>query len=140
MNDGDTGAEKARVWFALLLLETPNRGNGDPNACLLEPLVLSDRFFVFRIFLLGEPARLNPARCGGGPAGKLSWLITLSSLTGEDVFSDEKDESGNDKVGDSGDELGDGSVSVESRVDIVVVGDESEDSDLKVLEELRRYM
>lgn len=41
-------------------------------------------------------------------------------------------------VGDSGDELGDGSVSEESNVEIVVVGDESVESDLKVEEEPRR--
>lgn len=35
---------------------------------------------------------------------------------------------GSDEAGDSGDELGDGSVKVESTVEIVVVGDDSVDS------------
>lgn len=46
------------------------------------------------------------------------------------------DDSGSTDVGDSGDELGEGSVMVESNVDIVVVGDDSADS--KVEAESRR--
>jgi hypothetical protein len=43
---------------------------------------------------------------------------------------DENDDSGKIVTGDSGEELGDGSVNAEeSAVDIVVVGDESVDSD-----------
>ena len=52
-------------------------------------------------------------------------------------FWDEKDEL-REMVGDSGEELGDGSVRVESAVEMVVVGDESVDSDLNVFEDLRR--
>lgn len=40
------------------------------------------------------------------------------------------DDNGSDEVGDSGEELGDGSVSDESNVEIVVVGDESADSNV----------
>lgn len=49
-----------------------------------------------------------------------------------------KDDKGSNEVGDSGDELGEGSVSEESTVDIVVVGDDSADS--KVEAESRRKM
>lgn len=49
-----------------------------------------------------------------------------------------RDDSGSDEVGDSGDELGDGSVSDESIVEMVVVGDESADSNVEV--ESRRKM
>lgn len=41
-----------------------------------------------------------------------------------------REERGSDEVGDSGDELGEGSVSDESNVEIVVVGDESADSNV----------
>ena len=47
----------------------------------------------------------------------------------DNVVIELKDERGCDEVGDSGDELGEGSVSDESRVEIVVVGEESVDSD-----------
>lgn len=52
------------------------------------------------------------------------------------VRNDFSDDSGNCEVGDSGDELGEGSVRAESRVDMVVVGDDSADS--KVEAESRR--
>lgn len=46
-------------------------------------------------------------------------------------FNELKDARGNKDVGDSGEELGDGSVRVESTVEIVVVGDDSAESDLR---------
>lgn len=97
----------------------------------LEADVLTDKFFMFRIFLFGEsplfrPGRLanaEEARCkdSGAPVP-----VCLSDL--KDVL---KLESGSIEVGDSGDELGDGSVR-ESMVEIVVVGEESVDSKVEV--------
>lgn len=48
------------------------------------------------------------------------------------VFESSNDEFAVDEVGDSGEELGDGSVSDDSTVDIVVVGEESVDSNVDV--------
>ena len=47
------------------------------------------------------------------------------------MLSELNEVSGTKPVGDSGDELGDGSVSDESTVEIVVVGEDSADSDFK---------
>lgn len=99
----------------------------------LEADVLTDRFFIFRIFLFGEsplfrPGRLanaEEARCKGSGAA-VPVPVCLSDL--KDVL---KLESGSIEVGESGDELGDGSVR-ESMVEIVVVGEESVDSKVEV--------
>ena len=68
---GDAGAEYAWDGTAVAVWgNVPSRGRGDPNDCLCVPEVLSDRFFVFRIFLLGESERLENERCPAGLAGR----------------------------------------------------------------------
>jgi hypothetical protein len=99
--------------------------------------VLTNKFFVFLIFLFGESARLRPGSVASGLA-KRSLGSMDSRVVSRLVRKDFSDDSGSCEVGDSGDELGEGSVSAESRVDIVVVGDDSADS--KVEAESRRII
>ena len=55
-------------------------------------------------------------------------MVTCFS-EGDNVLRRRRVDRGSNESGESGDELGDGSVSEESIVEIVVVGDESADSD-----------
>ena len=123
-------------WIAVCPI-VDSRGIGELNASLFDPTGLRDRFLVLRNFLPGESARAPKlASCGGGLVGKASFSMTVWPL--EEDFCDEKD-AFREMVGDSGDELGEGSVRVESAVEMVVVGEESVDSDLNVFDDRRRY-
>lgn len=110
---------------------------GSERTWRLEAAVLTIKFLVFRIFLFGESARFSlgsVAREFGMPSFD-SILLRIDCVLMPRGF---KDDRGSNEVGDSGDELGEGSVSDESTVDIVVVGDDSADS--KVEAESRRKM
>ena len=92
---------------------------------------MTDRFFIFRIFLFGESPLFRPGRLANAEEARCKG----SGAPVPVCFSDLKDvlklESGSIEVGDSGDELGDGSVR-ESMVEMVVVGEESVDSKVDV--------
>lgn len=96
----------------------------------LEAEVLTDRFFMLRIFLFGESPRLSPGRLAKAVEGRLAWSIPCIP----DCFAvpnvGANLERGAADCGDSGDELGEGSVSEESMVEMVVVGEESVDSNV----------
>lgn len=66
----------------------------------------------------------------------VGWADSVGGSLGLDLpIMDWKDESGRREEGDSGDELGDGSVTEgESKVDIVVVGEEFVESELTEME------
>ena len=92
----------------------------------------SERFLTFLALLPGDPGR-------GGPRGD-SWAFTdpsrstCSEATVAGLFiTFLNGDNGAVEVGDSGDELGEGSVlavtEAESKVDMVVVGEESVESD-----------
>ena len=90
--------------------------------------MFTERFFIFRIFLLGESALWTPGKAGNGLAGE-SLGPRLVVVAMELVLKDLKDAIGNIDVADSGEELGEGSVRAESSmVDTVVVGEDSADS------------
>ena len=95
---------------------------------LVEAVVLTDKFFMFRIFLLGESPRFSPGRLAKAVEG----LFACSTLLHSEFLAmpkvGPKVERGAPDSGDSGEELGEGSVRDESMVDIVVVGEESVDS------------
>ena len=140
INDGEGGAEEAWLWLCEVLdvSEEARRGKEELVDVLLAPRVLTDRFFVFRGFLFGESDRLNPGRLGDELVGKPARYILSSPNLGAPSFDELRDVTGSRLFGDSGDELGDGSVRVESTVDIVVVGEDSVDSDGSVAIESRR--
>lgn len=96
---------------------------------LLAPKVFTERFFVFRGFLFGESERLKPGRFGDGLEGKPARNMLSSSELGVATFEELREDIGSREVGESGDELGDDSVRVESTVEMVVVGEDSVDSD-----------
>ena len=97
----------------------------------VEAEVFTERFFMLRIFLLGESARVSPERVGNG-VDACSPDCMLSCANNEPVLEDLMEEPGSIDTGDSGEELGEGSLSAESRVDTVVVGDDSTDSKVEV--------
>ena len=94
----------------------------------LEAEVLTDRFFILRIFLFGESPRLSPGRLANAVEGRLASSMPCIP----DCFAvpnvGPNLERGAADCGDSGDELGEGSVREESMVEMVVVGEESVDS------------
>jgi len=106
-----------------------SRGSDETVDVLLAPNVFTDRFFVFRGFLFGESERLKPGRLGDGLEGRPGRNILSSSELGVATLEELREDIGSKEVGESGDELGDDSVSVESTVDMVVVGEDSVDSD-----------
>ena len=95
----------------------------------VEAVVLTERFFVFLIFLFGESARLRPGSVENGLAGELA-LSGVLVVASELVLKDLKDDMGSIDIADSGEELGDGSVA-ESMVETVVVGEDSADSNVE---------
>ena len=136
-NDGEAGAENA--WFGkedFSLVE--RRGKQETRVGLFAPEVLTERFLVLRGFLFGESERLKPSRLGDGVDGRLGRYIVSSSVTGVFTLEGCKEAAGSSELGDSGDELGDGSVKEDSTVEMVVVGEESVDSVLTVVPESRR--
>ena len=106
-------------------------GNDNEGSCCdprLEAVVLTDRFFILRIFLFGESPRLSPGRLAKAVGGRSEWSMPCNG-DGLDVPKVGPNvERGAADCGDSGDELGEGSVSEELAVDMVVVGEESLDS------------
>ena len=137
-NEGEAGAEKA--WFGNdeIFSVVASLGNDETKVGLFAPEVLTERFLVLRGFLFGESERLNPSRLGDGVEGRLGRYMVSSSVTGVFTLEERGDALGSRELGDSGEELGDGSVREESTVDMVVVGEESVDSVLIVTPESRR--
>ncbi len=83
------------------------------------------RFFVF----LGEGEVIGLSVCSGNRGGLLSSIFRLWKES-KPKLEPEKEDKGTKVTGDSGDELGEGSDrDDESTVDMVVVGDESVESD-----------
>ena len=84
-----------------------------------------------RIFLFGESPLFRPGKLANAEDGRCD----SSNMSAPNGLSDLNDvrslESGRVDVGDSGEELGEGSVR-ESMVEIVVVGEESVDSKVDV--------
>ena len=129
IKDGVGGAEKA--WFAPDEFDRPNFGSAGP--CRFEAEVLTERFFILRIFLFGDSALSTPGKIGNElENGSLRSFSSIIPFVGtECVLRALNDARGRNDSGDSGGELGDGSVSEDSMVEIVVVGDDSMES-LKV--------
>ncbi len=129
INDGVAGAENARPVAVADMLDNDNLGNC--GAWRLEAVVFTERFLVLRIFLFGESARLRFEMLAKGFES-----CSPPSIDVAPAFMDFNEERGDSDIGDSGEELGDGSVIDESTVEIVVVGEDSVDS--KVDTESRR--
>ena len=134
MNDGVGGAEDG--WPSAGAWDVESASLGSKFAWRVDADVLTNKFLVLRIFLFGESARLRP----GSVPIEMENFCSAIVFRAARVFTPKgfNAESGRSEVGDSGDELGEGSVSEESTVEIVVVGDESADS--KVDTESRRKM
>ena len=81
---------------------------------------------MLRILLLGESPRFKVPKAGKAAVEGLGCSIPLNPF-GIAVIDLDR---GAMEFGDSGDELGEGSVSVVSIVDMVVVGDDSTDSNV----------
>lgn len=120
--EGVGGAEKA--WFEDPSGFVRSDNLGSCGICRVVAVVLTDKFFVFLIFLLGESARYTPGRFPNGLAGEpaLSGVLIVAI---DVVLNDLNDGIGSRDVADSGEELGDGSVRAESIVETVVVGEDS---------------
>ena len=131
MNAGVGGAENA--WFGGWAADAPvipSLGSWEDEG-RLEAEVLTDKFFIFRIFLLGESDLSKPGRVGKelenwsrlsiAPGARTRFVLVCLNV----VFGDAE-------LGDSGDELGEGSVSEDSTVEMVVVGEDSLDSKVDV--------
>jgi hypothetical protein len=123
MNDGEVGAE---VFFSFLANIGSEADGFGPRRFVSDVDVLMPRFFRFLGFFAGVVGRCNSKKVLGEFSAELfSDFRDLKSDTNEDGVTL--------AIGDSGDGPGDGSVTEEeSMVDIVVVGEESDDSDAKV--------
>lgn len=128
INEGDAGAEIGCEDSTTEAVEMASLGSCAPG--LVDVDMFRERFFMFRTFLPGDSGRVRPGRVrselGGGsiPPFWGDWPVDLK---------DRKDVGGVIETADSGDELGEGSVTdEESSVEIVVVGDESVDSEFTV--------
>ena len=132
MKEGEVGAWSGCGVSIAWTLDVASRGGC--AAGLWDADVFRERFLVLR-FLPGESPRLKPGIFGSGLSGG---SMATSRGEFELVLRDSKEPRGIVDVGDSGEELGDGSVSEESNVEMVVVGEESVESDLYVEEEPRR--
>lgn len=122
MNDGDVGAD---VFFSFF----ESMGNvavGLDLRLLSELAVLMPRFFRFRGFFAGVVGRANSKKAVGELSNE---LVSVR----RDRKSGTKDEGAVLAMGDSGEGPGEGSVTeLESMVEIVVVGLESEELDANV--------
>lgn len=128
MNEGDAGADIGCEDSTTEAVEMASVGSCAPG--LADADIFNERFFMFRTFLPGDSGRARPGRVRTEPSGG---SIPPFSADWPLVLKDRKDVSGVIETADSGDELGDGSVTdEESRVEIVVVGDESVDSEFMV--------
>lgn len=128
INDGVAGAENACPGTAAGIVDSGNLGNC--GAWRLEAEVFTERFLVLRIFLFGESARLRFTVANRFESCSLPSIDVVPALM------DLNEDRGDNDIGDSGEELGDGSVMDESNVEIVVVGEDSIDP--KVEAEPRR--
>ena len=86
---------------------------------------------MFRIFLFGESARSRPGRVGK-ELENCSLCSMLARSIVAFVFRFLNDARGDEESGDSGGERGEGSVSEDSTVEIVVVGEDSVDANVDV--------
>ena len=104
------------------------------------PLVLIERPLAFLGLLPGDSDRSSCGRVGDGFREEEfeGSSIMDRSRVGVTAFNVPKEVIGIKELGDSGEELGDGSVNDESTVEIVVVGDDSLDSECNVADEPRR--
>lgn len=94
-------------------------------------VVLKDKFFVLRSLLPGDSGREDSGGVGSNFGNGASGIRSSTECDRRSDIMDLKGASGANEVGDSGEELGEGSVTeAESSVEIVVVGDESVDSEL----------
>jgi hypothetical protein len=127
-NEGELGADNA--WFdcSEVVSEEARRGNEEVVEGLFALDVFTERFFVFRGFLFGESDRSNPARFGEGLEGKPARNMSSSELE-VGAVKELTDDAGSSDLGESGEELGEDSVRVESTVEIVVVGEDSVESE-----------
>jgi hypothetical protein len=122
INAGVGGAENA--WEEIEVFEKASFGREVP--CRFDADVFTDRFFMLRIFLFGDSARSTPGRVGNELE---NWSFrSLSSIVCPEtglVLRLLKVAKGKSDSGDSGGEFGDGSVSEDSMVEMVVVGEDS---------------
>ena len=137
IRDGEAGAEKAWLWLYTVFAASEEARRGSEE--VLPVLVLTDRFFMFRGLLYGDSHRSEPEWRGEPLAGKPARYILSAPDFGWVNIEELNDEIGRRSPGDSGDELGEGSVRVESTVEIVVVGEDSVESDGSVVLESRRH-
>ena len=126
--EGEAGAENAWPGNVLVFSVDARRGSEDDEEGRFAPMVFTERFFVFRGFLFGESERLKPGLFGDGLDAKFERCMLSSSATGVAILEEVRYETGRKELGESGDELGEDSVRVESTVDMVVVGEDSVDS------------
>ena len=121
MNEGDVGAD---VFFSFLAIM--GREVFDPRRFVKEVAVLIPKFFRFLGFFAGVVGRCSSKKVLGELSAEL-----FSDL--RDLKSDTNEDGATLAIGDSGEGPGEGSVTdEESMVDMVVVGDESDDSEAKV--------
>lgn len=130
MKAGVGGAEKACPLRPEDAFEGATFGSCAP--CRFDANVFTDKFFILRIFLFGDSARSRPGKDGNEFENVFLLSIILCAAGVELVLRVLKEERGNIEVGESGEELGDGSVSEDSIVDMVVVGEDSTDSNVEV--------
>jgi hypothetical protein len=122
IKEGDVGAE---VFFSFVA-STGNDAVGLARKLLRELDVLMPKFFKFRAFFAGVVGLCSSKKVLGDDSAD-----PLSVLRG--LKSGEKDVGAAFAIGDSGDGPGEGSVTEdESMVEMVVVGELSEDSDANV--------
>ena len=93
--------------------------------------MFTERFFIFRIFFCGESDRSTPGSIGKEFENFSRFSIAPCMRT-ELVLGCLKDDFGDAESGDSGDELGEGSVREDAVVEMVVVGEDSLDSNVEV--------
>ena len=114
---GDAGVEKG--WTDSAPVALAGRARGSMS-------IMRERFLTFRVLLEERSAAGSSL---GWDVGADVW-IPGSSFPGCDTIIDLKGERGNADVGDSGEELGDASeIRGESKVEVVVVGEESVESE-----------
>lgn len=128
MNEGDAGAKIGCEDSIIEAVEMASLGSCAPG--LLDVDMFKERFFMFRTFLPGDSGRVRPGKVRSELGGD-----SIPPFSGDWPVEreDRKDESVGIETADSGDELGEGSVTdEESSVEIVVVGEESVESELTV--------